>query len=125
MHMRNEEDRMHAAESWQDAAERTPDVFQLPKIAPQGEDGVGHFNFYDPERLLSFQWNGRYEQHVTVSQGGYGEAVKWTFDFREMWMIGVASCVKGPTIHSGNPFLDTALHFQRGCQNWIDAQELL
>lgn len=103
---------------WSDIAESTPDVFQLPIVAPQGLDGVGHFNFYDRERMLSFQWDGHYGQHVTVSHGGYGEAVKWHFDYKEIWSEGVVVPWREP-----HTMLNAAQQFQRVCQKWIEIIE--
>jgi hypothetical protein len=106
---------------WAQAADGTPDVFGLPKIAPQGEDGVAHFAYYNRERSLMFEWDGFEEQHITVSHGGFGEPVKWTFDFMEYWRIDVSPRVAGPTFIDF--FRDACWHFQKACDNWIAAQE--
>jgi hypothetical protein len=105
-------------ERWQAVAETTPHVFQLPRIAPQGEDGVGHLNYYDRERMLSFQWNGRVEQHVTVSHGGYGEPTLWTFGIVEAW-----NHMARVPYREANSFLDACLMFRQLCNAWIDMME--
>lgn len=112
-------------DTWYALAEQTEDVFRRPTIAHQGKDGIGHFNYYDRDRALSFQWDGYFDQHVTVSQGGYGEAVKWTFSFPTIWPIGVAPFIadRGPHIDPKDPFRSTAWHFQSACMKWIEKME--
>lgn len=103
---------------WYEEAQRTPEVFPLPKIAPQGEDGVAHYNYYDAERLLSFQWNGYYEQHITVSLE-YGEPVKWTFDFLDIFH-SYARLPEGPVLQD---MASGPLHFRQVCDTWIKMME--
>lgn len=107
-----------AYDLWFSKAAQTPEVFTLPTIAPQGENGVAHYNYFDPKRLLSFQWNGRYEQHVTVSME-YGEPVKWTFAFTDIFRT-YARLAEGPIVKD---MLSGPLHFQQVCDHWIQMME--
>lgn len=112
--------------AWYDLAEPLPDVFGRPKVAPQGQDGTGHFNFYDNERSLSFQWDGHHDQDVVVSFGGYGEPIKWTFNFLEYWDKGrfVTHLVpSGPVFTTGDEMFSAAFHFQKACERWIKWME--
>jgi hypothetical protein len=111
---------------WYETSEKTPDLFRRPQVSPQGQDGTAHFNFYDNERSLSFQWDGHTGQHVVVSYGGYGEPIKWSFDFREFWEKGVLKgYIKhpGPVFTQGDEMFSAAYHFQRACENWIKDME--
>jgi hypothetical protein len=117
---------------WAEAAENKPDVFAKPVITPQGQDGVAHFNYFDPERMLSFQWDGEEHQHVVVSYGGYGEPIKWTFDFMDMWQyldyksVGGIQEVRGdrPLFTGSQPiFWQAVAHFHRACRNWVRFME--
>lgn len=104
---------------WYETSEQTPDVFGRPQLAPQGQDGTAHFNYYDGERSLSFQWDGHFGQHVVVSYGGYGEPIKWTFDFREMWQKPAPYGATTPMFQKEYEFASAAAHFQRACDAWI------
>lgn len=125
---KTDDSKLRIGEDWTEASMRLPDVFQQPVIAPQGQNGVAHFNYYDPERLLSFQWDGMFGQHVTVSHGGYGEPVKWTFDFIKTYnLMFEAGYIRGeirePAVSEHRPFFDAALHFKQICDLWIDNME--
>lgn len=42
----------------------------------QGNDGVSHLTYYDPETQWSFVWDGTQDGKIQISEGGYAEPVR-------------------------------------------------
>lgn len=115
---------MDRAKQWYEEAEKTVDVFSRPTIVPQGQDGTGHFSYYDYDRALSFVWDGDYKQPINVSQGGAGEPVKWLFYFSDLWAIkGERNCPPIPSV-APNPMKAAAVAFKAVCDDWITRFEV-